>query len=104
MKEYLIFHYAIDGVGYVEAYPRHTNVQAWIPSEEVLAHAIVSSPSRNQARRAAWANWLSHVSWNAVPYRAYVLTDEQREQEHVRFLARRAIAQNRDALRQLGAL
>ena len=74
MTEYLIFHYSIDEQEYVEAYPRHGDVQAWVPSNEILAHAIVSAPSRNQARKAAYTNWIraDGKGFNQLPYRAYV--------------------------------
>ena len=80
MKEYLIFHYAIDGVEYVEAYPtRNADAMSFLLGRVLtcdadLVHewAWVATRSRTQARRAAWSNWLSHIPWDDVPYRAYV--------------------------------
>lgn len=83
MKEYLIFHYVIDGQSYVEAYPC-TFGQATLTScrcfdallENNVAQyewAYVSAPSRNSARRAAYTNWVCSdgVGFAELPYRVY---------------------------------
>ena len=81
MNTYLIFHYRVDGHEYVEAYPTRNVDAYWF----LLGHALtsdaqpplvtdfawVSSPSRNQARRAGHTNWVRDVSFNDMVYRVY---------------------------------
>lgn len=82
MKEYIIFHYRIEGQSYVEAYPMHAGFLTGQCAGLLLAQpvgvvnnewAIVSSPSRTEARRAAYCNWVcaSGAGFNQLPYRVY---------------------------------
>ena len=83
MKEYLIFHYVIDGQSYVEAYPIQGDA-AYEPSYAWWARllgnnvnedeiAFCSAPNRTDARRAAYCNWVRSdgVGFNVLPYRVY---------------------------------
>ena len=77
MKEYLIFHYQIEGQDYVEAYPvQHDRASLMYDmyfSNRVQSYSFISAPSRNQARRAAYTNWIQAdgVGFNQLPYRVY---------------------------------
>lgn len=54
---YIIFPYHIDGEDYVEAYPLNNRplfqITARLPS-----CLIITAPSRNQARKAAYKKWI----------------------------------------------
>lgn len=79
MTDYLIFHYCVDEQPYVEAYPVHDDLPvsfSWAQAQfgdNAQDIAWVSSPSRNQARRAAYTNWIQAdgKGFNQLPYRAY---------------------------------
>ena len=78
MKRYLIFHYKVRGQDFIEAYPIQGDLPSWVlwaqfGHENTEATAFVSSISRNQARRAAYTNWIraDGQGFNQLPYRAY---------------------------------
>jgi len=77
MREYVIFKYQVEGQDYVEAYPVHTSDslgrvlwQALIMAgPHVLA--MVTSESRNQARKAAYINW---IDWTAKGFNHFPIS------------------------------
>ena len=85
MTDYMTFHYRLSDQDYVEAYPTHGQPVSWLFEEltqerSVISVAWMSSPSRNQARRAAYTNWVraDGVGFNQLPYREYA--DPAREE------------------------
>ena len=60
MREYLIFKCEVYGEVYIDAY-RIDDKPSWFIKEYVDFEniAYVSSPSRTEARRAAWQNWIN---------------------------------------------
>ncbi len=80
MPSYMTFYYKFNGQDYIEAYPTHGQPVDWIQGElnkagTVVSIAWMSSPSRNQARRAAYMNWIraDGTDFNQLPYRSYTL-------------------------------
>tara|TARA_Y100000310_G_C20668865_1_gene809143 strand:+ start:328 stop:579 length:252 start_codon:yes stop_codon:yes gene_type:complete len=79
MRTYLIFHYNIEEQDYIEAYPYSSNdlvigssnTGMLIP--QILSYAFISSPSRTEARRCGYKNWInsSGVGFNQLPYRYF---------------------------------
>jgi len=59
MREYLIFKVKIDNEVYIDAYRIDDKPIDWIPFWQLDKFAYVCSPSRIEAKRAAWVNWIS---------------------------------------------
>jgi len=77
MREYVIFKYQVEGQDYVEAYPIHSeSVRGLIMfgSLEMTYSGewgMVTSESRNQARKAAYINW---IDWTAKGFNHFPIS------------------------------
>jgi len=77
MREYIIFKYQVDNQDYVEAYPIHRRSMrgrlVWGAMETAYSGewGLVTSESRNQARKAAYINW---IDWTAKGFNHFPIS------------------------------
>ncbi len=83
MKEYLIFDYMLNGFHYVDAYPFHGGIKdsgeitaSMVMSGMDMNIGIVSSPSKNQARKAAYINWVNSTGEGFNKYSRSLIDSE----------------------------
>jgi len=72
MQEFFIFSWIDNNVTLIEAYPVHKGlsrqyfINHCISCTDINGWALVSSPSRNQAKKSAYINWINSTGkgWN----------------------------------------
>lgn len=73
-KDFLVFHYLVDGQMFIEAYPINLPLDyllGSLPPEIVKDCEVVIADSRNQARKSGYCKWVDKTGngFNRMEYR-----------------------------------